>query len=71
MATGKVKALVRDRGFGFIAPSQGGDDLFFHSSAMEAGLFDSIQLEQALEFDVEQDSRNPGRQRAVNVRLQG
>jgi CspA family cold shock protein len=69
MTTGKIKTLVRDRGFGFIEPSDGGADLFFHSTSMEPGEFDSLVTDQPMEFDVEPDPRNPQRKRAVNLRV--
>jgi CspA family cold shock protein len=69
MASGKIKTLVKDRGFGFIVPSDGGAELFFHSTALPAGEFDGLRTDQSLEFDVEPDPRDPRRQRAVNVRV--
>ncbi len=68
MSKGRVKGLVKDRGFGFIAPAEGGNDVFFHSTAMSPGVFDSLQMDQELEFDVEPDPRDPRRKRAVNVK---
>ena len=69
MATGKIKTLVKDRGFGFIALDGSNDEVFFHSTSLPAGEFDSLQTDQALEFDVEPDPRNPQRKRAANVRV--
>ena len=69
MAKGKIKTLVKDRGFGFIAVEGGSDEVFFHSTSLPAGEFDSLQNDQTLEFDVEPDPRNPQRKRAVNVRV--
>jgi CspA family cold shock protein len=69
MATGKIKTLVKDRGFGFIAVEGGRDEVFFHSTSLPAGEFDALQNDQTLEFDVEPDPRNPQRKRAVNVRV--
>lgn len=37
MNEGIIKKLVADKGFGFIAPKTGGDDLFFHCSKVEGG----------------------------------
>ena len=71
MATGTVKKLVKDRGFGFIEPSEGGEQLFFHSSALAPGDFDLLQTDQSLEYEVQPDPRNAGRSRAVNVRVAG
>jgi cold shock CspA family protein len=70
VASGKIKSLVRDRGFGFINPDSGGsEDVFFHSSSLTGGLsFDSLREGQVVQFDLEADPRNPRRNRAANVR---
>ena len=65
MAVGEIRRLVRDRGFGFIGPQDGGNDVFFHHSALEAGQFDGLYEGQKVEFSSQQDSRGP---RAVSVR---
>jgi len=52
MATGKIKKLVRERGFGFIQGSDGAE-LFFHRSALQGEGFDSLAEGQAVEYDVE------------------
>jgi CspA family cold shock protein len=68
MPTGSIKTL-RDRGFGFIEPdgSDGGEDLFFHHSAVADRGFETLQVGQRVSFDVAPDPRDPGRQRAINV----
>jgi len=71
MATGKIKTLVKDRGFGFIAQDGTNEDVFFHSTSVPNGGFDALQTNQTLEFDVEPDPRDPRRKRAVNVRVTG
>ncbi len=71
MATGQIKRLVRDRGFGFIRPEGATEDIFFHSSAIAAGMFDQLNEGQNVEFDREPDPRDPKRSRAVNVRVVG
>ena len=65
MATGTIKRLVRDRGFGFI---QGNDgvELFFHRSALQGEGFDTLAEGQAVEFDVERGEKGP---RAANMRV--
>lgn len=67
MAQGQIKRLVRDRGFGFIRPDGASEDIFFHSSAT-GGMFDSLNEGQNVEFDQENDPRDPKRNRAVNIR---
>jgi CspA family cold shock protein len=59
-------ARVTDRGFGFIQQDQGGEDLFFHSSALQNVTFDDLRRGDAVEYDAEADPRGRGN-RAVNV----
>ena len=68
MPSGKIKNLVRDRGFGFIQVEGSSDEVFFHSSSIVEGTFDDLKEGQTLEFTVEPDPRNPSRSRAANVR---
>ncbi len=67
MATGILKVFKPDRGFGFIKPDQGGDDVFVHVSAAEKV---GIQLHQGMRlgFDLGQD-RKTGKPRAENLRV--
>lgn len=67
MATGTVKKLVGDRGFGFIT-AQDGSELFFHRSAVQGVTFDSLTAGQSVEFDIERGDKGP---RAANVRIAG
>ena len=61
---GKVKKVIRQRGFGFIA-AEDGKEIFFHRSALAGGDFDSLQEGAEVEFDVEQGPKGP---RAANVK---
>jgi len=65
MSTGKIKKLVRDRGFGFIADADG-KEVFFHQSGLVDVQFASLNEDQAVTFDVEQSDKGP---RAVNVHV--
>ena len=65
MATGTIKRLVRDRGFGFIL-GQDGVQLFFHRSALPEGGFDTLTEGQAVEFDVERGDKGP---RAAHLKV--
>lgn len=65
MHTGKIKKLVRERGFGFISDSDG-RELFFHQSSIIDAQFDALSEEQEVEFEVEKSPKGP---RAVNVRI--
>ncbi|MDD2566280.1 MAG: cold shock domain-containing protein [Candidatus Gracilibacteria bacterium] len=65
---GVIKKKVMDKGFGFISPDNGGEDLFFHFSAIEGGVntFESVEAGQKVEFDVI-NGRKPGSKQASNV----
>jgi len=64
MATGTVKKVVPERGFGFIT-AEDGKDYFFHRSVLAATLdFDQIAGGEKVNFDIEQDPKGP---RAKNV----
>lgn len=65
MATGTVKKLVRERGFGFIQASDG-MELFFHRSALLGEGFETLVEGQAVEFDVETGDKGP---RAAHMKL--
>jgi len=65
MHTGKIKKLVRDRGFGFISDTDG-REVFFHQSSILDVKFDVLNEEQAVEFEIEQSPKGP---RAINVRV--
>jgi CspA family cold shock protein len=52
MATGTVKWFNDAKGFGFITPDEGGDDLFAHFSEIQANGFKSLQEGQKVSFEV-------------------
>lgn len=63
MHTGKIKKLVRDRGFGFISDTDG-REVFFHQNSLAGVTFDALSGDENVEFDVEKSDKGP---RAVNV----
>ena len=65
MSTGKIKKLVRDRGFGFISATDG-REIFFHQSSLADVEFDALNEGQEVEFEVE---KSPKGARAINVHL--
>lgn len=66
MAQGTVKWFNPTKGFGFIQPEQGGEDIFVHITALErAGLRD-LNDGQRVSFDLED---NRGRTAAANLKL--
>ncbi|MFA9441227.1 MAG: cold-shock protein [Rhodocyclaceae bacterium] len=60
MATGIVKWFNDAKGFGFITPDQGGEDLFAHFSEIAGAGFRSLKEGQRVEFEVKQGPK--GRQ---------
>lgn len=65
MATGTVKWFNESKGFGFITPEGGGEDLFAHFSAIQGKGFKTLKEGQRVTFDVTQGQK--GKQ-ASNIR---
>ncbi|MFN3593907.1 MAG: cold-shock protein [Thiobacillaceae bacterium] len=65
MATGTVKWFNDSKGFGFISPEGGGDDLFAHFSAIQGSGFKTLKEGQRVSFDV---TRGPKGLQAANIR---
>ncbi len=61
--TRKIKTLT-DKGFGFFEMGAGEKDLFFHAKSLKNTTYDSLQVGDEMEFDVEQGDKGP---MAVNV----
>ena len=65
MHTGKIKKLIRDRGFGFISDTDG-KEVFFHRSSVVDTQFEALNEDQTVEFEIEKSPKGP---RAINVRV--
>ena len=63
MHTGKIKKIIRDRGFGFISDTDG-REVFFHQSGLVDLQFDMLKEEQEVTFEIEQSPKGP---RAVKI----
>jgi CspA family cold shock protein len=69
MAKGLVKWFNAEKGYGFIANDEGGDDVFVHFSAIEMEGYKRLREGQTVEFETETDPKNPEKLRAVNVKV--
>ncbi len=67
MAKGTVKWFNTDKGYGFIQPEEGGNDVFVHITAVQEAGLRSLEDNQALEFELV-EGRN-GRMSAGNLKL--
>ncbi|MCD2324765.1 cold-shock protein [Sphingomonas sp. IC-56] len=62
---GTVKFFDATKGYGFIAPDNGGQDAFVHISAVERSGMGTLNQNQRVSYDLENDKR--GRASAVNI----
>ena len=65
MPIGKVKFFNTDKGYGFISPEDGGSDSFVHISAVERAGMTTLQADQRVSYDIENDQR--AKSSAVNL----
>lgn len=65
MHKGKIKRLMRDRGFGFISDTDG-RELFFHQSGLVEADFKTLGEDQKVEFEVEKSDKGP---RAISIKI--
>jgi CspA family cold shock protein len=69
MTTGTVKWFNSTKGYGFIAPDDGGQDVFVHVSAVERAGLDTLREGQKVTFEVQRDPRTR-KTSAVNLSAQ-
>ena len=68
MATGTVKWFNATKGYGFIAPDDGGKDIFVHISALQASGLATLDENQKVSYETEPDRRGKG-PKAVNLAI--
>ncbi len=59
MATGTVKWFNATKGYGFITPVDGGDDVFAHYSAIEMEGYKTLKEGQSVEYEVQDGPKGP------------
>ena len=64
MPRGKVKWFSDQKGFGFITPDDGSQDVFVHHSAVQGSGFKTLSENDVVDFEIEQGPKGP---RAANV----
>jgi CspA family cold shock protein len=58
--TGTIKKVVTDKGFGFIVPDDGSDDVFFHRSKLAPNLrFEDLREGEEVQFQVRSGDKGP------------
>ena len=65
MTIGTFKFFNDSKGYGFIAPDDGGQDAFVHITAVERAGLRTLSQNQKVSYDLEQDQR--GKTKAVNL----
>ncbi len=68
MNNGTVKWFNAEKGYGFIADDNGGDDVFVHFSAIMVDGYKTLSEGQKVTFDTEVDPKNSAKLRAVDVK---
>ena len=66
MPTGSIISFKEDRGYGFIRPQDGGDNVYVHVSALQAAGFEKVAPGQRLTYEL---LSKDGKVSAVNIKL--
>ncbi|HEV2594079.1 MAG TPA: cold-shock protein [Sphingomicrobium sp.] len=66
MTTGTVKFFNEGKGYGFIAPDDGGNDAFVHITAVERSGLQTLKENQRVSYELQEDRR--GKMAAVNLK---
>ncbi len=56
---GSIKSLLSDKGFGFIAPEDGGKDVFFHTSEVLGNQFATLKVGDVVSFEIADSPKGP------------
>jgi len=67
MATGIVKWFNASKGYGFISPSNGGDDVFAHFSAIDMEGYKTLKEGQQVEYEIQESPKGPQAARIRNL----
>ena len=65
MAQGTVKWFNAEKGFGFIAQENGGDDVFVHYSGLQMEGFKTVNEGDTVEFEIANDGKGPRAEKVV------
>ena len=58
--TGRIKKIIKDKGFGFIQPDDGSDDVFFHRSSVgDQTQFEDLREGEEVQFQVRPGDKGP------------
>ena len=68
MANGTVKWFSNAKGYGFISPEEGGDDVFAHFSTIDMDGYKTLKKGQTVEYD---STQGPKGSHATSIRLKG
>ncbi len=69
MATGRVKWFNAEKGYGFIAPDGGGNDVFVHITQLEKAGIRALREGDTVTFETATSKKGQGKQEAVGLKL--